>query len=402
LYLKEAMSGTLNERLAVRLLDFARRESAPGLVLLAAAILALIASNSPLAPLYDLFLRTPVAVRIGALHLDKPLLLWINDGLMALFFLVVGAEIKRELIEGELSSLKRASLPVLAALGGMVVPAALYILASGGDPDMRAGWAIPMATDIAFALAALSVLGRAVPASLKVFLLALAIIDDLGAIVVIAIFYTSELSPLALGLAAAVLALMFLLNRLGVTRVAPYAILGVILWVLVLKSGVHATLAGVATALAIPIKGKDGASPLKHVEHSLHPWSAFLVMPLFGFANAGLDLAGIGIDNLFHGVSSGIALGLLLGKLIGVFGATWLAVKLGLGERPAGVSWGGICGVSFLAGIGFTMSLFIGTLAWSDGSHAAEIRLGVIEGSLLSAVAGITVLLATQRRAKAA
>ena len=391
---------TLYERLAGKLRDFAKLESASGLVLLAAAILALIASNSPAAPLYDLFLRTPVAVRVGALHLDKPLLLWINDGLMALFFLVVGAEIKRELIEGELSSLRRAALPALAALGGMVVPAVLYILVSEGDPDMLAGWAIPTATDIAFALAALSVIGPAAPPSLKVFLLALAISDDLGAIVIIAIFYTSELSPLALGLAAAVLAFMFLLNRLGVTSVAPYAVLGVILWVLVLKSGVHATLAGVATALAIPLKGKDGASPLKHVEHSVQPWSSFLVMPLFGFANAGLNLAGIGVQSLLHGVASGIAVGLFLGKLIGVFGASWLAVRLGLGERPAGVTWGGICGVSFLAGIGFTMSLFIGTLAWGDGSHAAEIRLGVLEGSLLSAVAGIAILLATQRGSK--
>jgi len=391
---------TLHERLAKKLHDFAKLEYASGLVLLAAAILALIASNSPAAPLYDLFLRTPVAVRVGALHLDKPLLLWINDGLMALFFLVVGAEIKRELIEGELSSLRRAALPALAALGGMVAPAALYILVSEGDPDMLAGWAIPTATDIAFALAALSVIGKAAPPSLKVFLLALAIIDDLGAIVIIAIFYTSELSPLALGLAAAVLALMFLLNRLGVTSVAPYAVLGVILWVLVLKSGVHATLAGVATALAIPLKGKDGASPLKHVEHSLHPWSSFLVMPLFGFANAGLNLAGIGVQHLLHGVASGIAVGVFFGKQIGVFGATCLAVRLGLGERPPGVSWGAIYGVSFLAGIGFTMSLFIGTLAWDDGSHAAEIRLGVLEGSLLSAVAGIAILLATQRRPK--
>ena len=392
---------TLYERLAGKLRDFAKLESASGLVLLAAAILALIASNSPAAPLYDLFLRTPVAVRVGALHLDKPLLLWINDGLMALFFLVVGAEIKRELIDGELSSLRRAALPALAALGGMVVPAVLYILVSEGDPDMLAGWAIPTATDIAFALAALSVIGKAAPPSLKVFLLALAIIDDLGAIVIIAIFYTSELSVMALGLAAGVLAFMFLLNRLGVKSVAPYAVLGIILWVLVLKSGVHATLAGVATALAIPLKGKDGAaSPLKHVEHSVHPWSAFLVMPLFGFANAGLNLAGIGVENLFHGVASGIAVGLFLGKQIGVFGATWLAVRLGLGERPAGVSWSGLYGVAFLAGIGFTMSLFIGTLAWDDGSHAAEIRLGVIEGSLLSAVAGIAILLVTQRGSK--
>ena len=391
---------TLHERLAGKLRDFAKLESASGLVLLAAAILALIASNSPLAPLYDLFLRTPVAVRVGALHLDKPLLLWINDGLMAFFFLVVGAEIKREVIEGELSSIRRAILPVLAALGGMAVPAVLYILVSQGDRDMLAGWAIPTATDIAFALAALSVIGKAAPPSLKVFLLALAIIDDLGAIVIIAIFYTSELSALALGLAAGVLAFMFLLNRLGVKSVAPYAMLGVILWVLVLKSGVHATLAGVATALAIPLKGKDGASPLKHVEHSVAPWSSFLVMPLFGFANAGLNLAGVGVQHLFHGVASGIAVGLFFGKQIGVFGATWLAVRLGLGERPRGVSWSGIYGVSFLAGIGFTMSLFIGTLAWGDGSHAAEIRLGVLEGSLLSAVAGIAILLATQRGPK--
>ncbi|HKF60195.1 MAG TPA: Na+/H+ antiporter NhaA [Dongiaceae bacterium] len=391
---------TLYERLAGTLRDFAKLESASGLVLLAAAILALIASNSPLSPLYDLFLRTPVAIRVGALHLDKPLLLWINDGLMALFFLVVGAEIKREVIEGELSSIRRAILPVLAALGGMAVPAVLYILVSQGDRDMLAGWAIPTATDIAFALAALSVIGKAAPPSLKVFLLALAIIDDLGAIVIIAIFYTSELSALALGLAAGVLAFMFLLNRLGVKSVAPYAMLGVILWVLVLKSGVHATLAGVATALAIPLKGKEGASPLKHVEHSVAPWSSFLVMPLFGFANAGLNLAGVGVQHLFHGVASGIAVGLFFGKQIGVFGATWLAVRLGLGERPRGVSWSGIYGVSFLAGIGFTMSLFIGTLAWGDGSHAAEIRLGVLEGSLLSAVAGIAILLATQRGPK--
>ena len=391
---------TLYERLAGTLRDFAKLESASGLVLLAAAILALIASNSPLAPLYDLFLRTPVAVRVGGLHLDKPLLLWINDGLMAFFFLVVGAEIKREVIEGELSSIRRAILPVLAALGGMAVPAVLYILVSQGDRDMLAGWAIPTATDIAFALAALSVIGKAAPPSLKVFLLALAIIDDLGAIVIIAVFYTYELSPLALGLAAGVLAFMFLLNRLGVKSVAPYAMLGVILWVLVLKSGVHATLAGVATALAIPLKGKEGASPLKHVEHSVAPWSSFLVMPLFGFANAGLNLAGVGVQHLFHGVASGIAVGLFFGKQIGVFGATWLAVRLGLGERPRGVSWSGIYGVSFLAGIGFTMSLFIGTLAWGDGSHAAEIRLGVLEGSLLSVVAGIAILLATQRGPK--
>jgi NhaA family Na+:H+ antiporter len=391
------MFETYYNRLAESLRDFARMESASGLVLLAAAVLALIASNTALAPLYDLFLQTPVVVRVGALHLDKPLLLWINDGLMAIFFLVIGAEIKREMIEGELSSVKRAALPALAAIGGMVVPALLYIALSGGERDMLAGWAIPAATDIAFALAALSVIGRGVPSSLKVFLLAVAIIDDLGAIVIIAIFYTSELSPLALILAGCVLALMILLNRLGVRSVAPYAVLGVILWVLVLKSGVHATLAGVATAFAIPLKGKavggqEGPSPLKTVEHKLHPWSSFLVMPLFGFANAGLHLSGVSLSQLFHGVAGGVAVGLFIGKQIGVFGATYLAVKLGLGEKPAGAGWSGIYGVSLLAGIGFTMSLFIGTLAWDDGSHAAEIRLGVLVGSLLSAAAGIAVL----------
>ena len=252
------MFETYCNRLAESLRNFARMESASGLVLLAAAVLALIASNTALAPLYDLFLQTPVVVRVGALHLDKPLLLWINDGLMAIFFLVIGAEIKREMLAGELSSVKRAALPALAAVGGMVVPAIVYIALSGGERDMLAGWAIPAATDIAFALAALSVIGRGVPSSLKVFLLAVAIIDDLGTILIIAIFYTSELSPLALILAACVLALMALMNRLGVLRVAPYAVLGVILWVLVLKSGVHATLAGVATAFAIPLKGKTG------------------------------------------------------------------------------------------------------------------------------------------------
>jgi NhaA family Na+:H+ antiporter len=396
LYLMAAMSGTPSTNLTDRLRAFASMESASGLVLLAATLLALIASNTPLAPLYGLFLRTPVEVRIGALHLAKPLLLWINDGLMALFFLVIGAEIKHELIEGELSSLKRAALPALAALGGIAAPALLYIeLSSRG---MQAGWAIPTATDIAFAVAALAIVGRGLPASLKIFLLALAIIDDLGAILIIAIFYTSELSHLALILALAVLALMFLLNRMGVQKVTPYAVLGIVLWVLVLKSGVHATLAGVATAFAIPLRGKDGGSPLRRVEHRLHPWSAFLIMPLFGFANAGLDLSGIGLNQLFHGVAAGIAVGLFLGKQIGVMGATWLAVKLGLGEKPAGASWAGIYGVSLLSGIGFTMSLFIGTLAWDDGSHATEIRLGVLVGSLLSAAAGMLVLAAARRR----
>ena len=379
---------------------FSRIESAPGIVLLAASLLALAASNSGLSGWYDLFLATPVEIRVGALHIDKPLLLWIDDGLMALFFLVVGAEIKRELIEGALSSWRQASLPAIAALGGMAVPAAIYAAFNHADPSALAGWAIPSATDIAFALAALSLLGQRVPASLKVFLLALAIFDDLGAIVIIAIFYTSELSLLALGLAGAVLALMALLNLLGVRRIAPYALLGVALWVLVLKSGVHATLAGVATAFAMPLGRAGEGGPLRRLEHLLQPWTAFLVMPLFGFANAGLSFAEIDPGDLLGGVAGGIALGLFLGKQIGVFGASVLAVRLGLAERPAGVSWKSLYGVSLLAGIGFTMSLFIGTLAWEDGLHAAELRLGVIVGSAASALAGIF-LLALSRRHRA-
>ena len=395
------MSDPYYKRLAGGIREFVRLESASGLVLLIAALLALLASNTPLAPLYDILLKTPVEIRVGALHLAKPLLLWINDGLMAIFFLVVGAEIKRELIEGELSNVKRAALPAIAAVGGMVVPAVLYIALSGGHPDMLAGWAIPSATDIAFALAALSVIGRRVPASLKVFLLALAIIDDLGAIIIIAVFYTSDLSLIALLLAAAVLALMFLLNRLGVRRISPYAVLGVVLWILVLKSGVHATLAGVATAFAIPLRTKDGAAPLATVEHRLHPWSSFLVMPLFGFANAGLDLGGVNLHQLLSGVAGGIAVGLFLGKQVGVFGAAALAIRLGVGEKPEGTSWAGLYGAALLAGIGFTMSLFIGTLAWDDGSHAADIRLGVLAGSLTSALVGMLVLIWTNPRSKA-
>ena len=397
------MSDPYYKRLAGGIREFVRLESASGLVLLIAALLALLASNTPLAPLYDILLKTPVEIRVGALHLAKPLLLWINDGLMAIFFLVVGAEIKRELIEGELSSVKRAALPAIAAVGGMVVPAVLYIAyigLSGGHPDMLAGWAIPSATDIAFALAALSVIGRRVPASLKVFLLALAIIDDLGAIIIIAVFYTSDLSLIALLLAAAVLALMFLLNRLGVRRISPYAVLGVVLWILVLKSGVHATLAGVATAFAIPLRTRDGAAPLVTVEHRLHPWSSFLVMPLFGFANAGLDLGGVNLHQLLSGVAGGIAVGLFLGKQVGVFGAAALAIRLGVGEKPEGTSWAGLYGAALLAGIGFTMSLFIGTLAWDDGSHAADIRLGVLAGSLTSALVGMLVLIWTNPRSK--
>jgi NhaA family Na+:H+ antiporter len=399
-YHKRLPEERLPERLLGNLRDFLQLEAASGLVLLAAAALALLASNSGLARYYDLFLHTPIEIRLGTLHLAKPLLLWINDGLMALFFFVVGAEIKRELVEGELSTWRRAALPAIAALGGMVVPALVYVGFNHGEADALLGWAIPSATDIAFALAVAALLGPRVPASLKVFLLALAIIDDLGAVVIIAVFYTSDLSLLALLLAAGVLAVMTLLNRLGVRRIAPYALLGILLWVLVLKSGVHATLAGVATALAVPLGGRSH-SPLRRLEHMLHPWSSFLVMPLFGFANAGLAFADLGIDQLAGGVALGVGCGLFLGKQLGVFGAAALAIRLGIAERPAGAGWLGLYGVSLLAGIGFTMSLFIGTLAWDSGAHAAELRLGVIAGSLLAALAGAAVLAVAGRKAGA-
>ncbi|MEA2778573.1 MAG: Na+:H+ antiporter, NhaA family [Rhodospirillaceae bacterium] len=392
------MADSYYKRIVADIREFMRLESASGLVLLAATVLALIASNSGLARYYNLFLETPVSIRIGALHLDKPLLLWINDGLMALFFLVIGAEIKRELFEGELSSWRKAALPAIAAVGGMVVPAAIYIGFNHGDSDALNGWAIPAATDIAFALAAISLLGSRIPGSLKIFLLALAIIDDLGAIVIIAVFYTSGLSLVSLLFAAAVLGIMVILNRAGVERIAPYALLGLLLWILVLKSGVHATLAGVAIAFAMPLGRPGGESPLKRLEHMLHPWTSFLVMPLFGFANAGLSFADIRLDMLAGGLAGGIALGLFLGKQLGVFAAAALAIRLGLAERPAGAGWLGLYGAGTLAGIGFTMSLFIGTLAWETGRHAAELRLGVITGSLASALCGLGVLAFASRR----
>jgi Na+:H+ antiporter, NhaA family len=377
---------------------FMRLESASGLVLLAAAILALIASNTDLDRYYDLVLALPVEIRIGALDLDKPLLLWINDGLMALFFLVIGCEIKRELIEGELSSWRKAALPAIAAAGGMLVPALIYVAINRGDPTALLGWAIPAATDIAFAFAVISLLGKRVPPSLRIFLLALAIIDDLGAIVIIAIFYTSDLSLLALILAGGVLVVMGILNRLGVTRIAPYALLGILLWTLVLKSGVHATLSGVATAFALPLRRPGGGSPLKELQHNLHPWTSFLVMPLFGFANAGLSFSDIRIGDLAGGVAGGVALGLFLGKQIGVMGASTLAVRLGIAERPAGAGWFAVYGTAVLAGIGFTMSLFIGTLAWQDGAHASALRLGVLTGSLASALVGAGLLALATRK----
>jgi NhaA family Na+:H+ antiporter len=316
---------------------------------------------------------------------------------MAIFFLLVGLEIKRELIEGELSSLRQAALPAIAAFGGSAVPALIYVLCNLTDPAALHGWAIPAATDIAFAVGVLSLLGARVPLGLKVFLLALAIFDDLGAIVVIAVFYTADLSIVSLLLAAGVLALMVALNRLGVARIAPYALLGIVLWTCVLNSGVHATLAGVAMALAMPVRSAEGDSPLRRLEHALHPWCAFVVVPLFGFANAGVSLAGISAAALTDGVTIGVAAGLFIGKQIGVFGAVYASVRLGFARLPEGVSWSALYGVSVLAGIGFTMSLFIGTLAWDTADYAVPLRIGVLGGSLLSGVVGYFVLLFAAR-----
>jgi len=370
-----------------------RPESAGGILLVGAAALALILDNSPLAWLYDQLLQVPFAVSLGTLALEKPLLLWINDGLMAIFFLLVGLEIKREIIEGELSSRAKAALPVFAAIGGMAVPALVFLGLNHGSPETLRGWAIPAATDIAFALGILSLLGPRVPVSLKVFLTAVAIIDDLGAIVIIALFYTADLSWVSIALAVVCAIALALLNLGGTRRIAPYVLIGGVLWLCVLKSGVHATLAGVVVALAIPLKSRSGnGSPLKNLEHALHPWVAFLIMPVFAFANAGVSLKGISFADLLRPLPLGIALGLLVGKQVGVFGMTWLTTRLGLATKPADVSWTQVYGAALLAGIGFTMSLFIGTLAFDGPSAAADVRIGVLSGSLVAGLCGFLLL----------
>lgn len=377
-----------------------KHEAAGGIMLLVSAAAALVLDNSPLAWAYDSLLSTPLAVEVGQLVVKKPLLLWINDGLMAVFFLLIGLEIKRELLEGRLSNWRQSALPLVAAIGGMSVPAAIYILLNHSDPGAMQGWAVPVATDIAFALGMLALLGSRVPVALKVFLLALAIIDDLGAIAIIALFYTDDLSLLALTLSGVCMLVLFVLNRMGVMRIAPYVLVGIVMWTCVLKSGVHATLAGVAIALAVPLRARDknDASPLRSLEHALHPWVMFAVMPLFAFANAGVNLSGFAFSDLLAPIPLGIALGLFLGNQIGIFGFAYAGVRLGLCEKPAEIGWLSIYGVSLLAGIGFTMSLFIGTLAFASAEHATAVRLGVLSGSTMSAVAGLLVLRFALRR----
>ncbi|MCP4327866.1 MAG: Na+/H+ antiporter NhaA [Alphaproteobacteria bacterium] len=380
--------------------EFFKFEAAGGIVLIAASALALILANTPLESLYDDLLETPLQIRVGTLDIAKPLLLWINDGLMAVFFFLVGLEIKREFLEGELSSRAQLTLPVIAAFGGMAVPALIFVLVNLGTPENLDGWAIPAATDIAFALGILALLGSKAPLSLKVLLTAVAIIDDLGAILIIAIFYSGDLSLMSLAVAVAAVTGLFMLNRMRIARYAPYMLIGIVLWVSVLKSGVHATLAGVILAFFIPMEGRDNAeltedhqhSPLKHLEHTLHPWVAFGILPVFGFANAGVSFAGMTLASLFDPLALGIALGLFVGKQVGIFGAIWLTVKLGLSRMPEGANWQQLYGLALLCGIGFTMSLFIGGLAFDDPDHAAYVRLGVLSGSILAAIGGYVLI----------
>ncbi|MBP2293037.1 Na+/H+ antiporter NhaA [Azospirillum rugosum] len=381
---------------------FLENEAAAGIALMIASAVALVWANSAAAPLYEAMLAMPVTVTAGGVGLDKPLILWINDGLMAVFFLVVGLEIKREVLAGELSNRAKAMLPGIAAVGGMAVPALVYVVCNWGDPVTMQGWAIPAATDIAFAVGVLALLGSRVPSSLRIFLLALAIMDDLGAIIIIAAFYSHGIVPMALGFAAIAGLGLFWMNLIGVRSLTPYMLLGFVLWVCVLKSGIHATLAGVALAFAIPLRadGRDRTeevredSPLHRLEHALHPWVAFLILPVFALANAGVSLSGITPSSLAEPVPLGIALGLFAGKQLGVLLASWLAIRLRLSSLPAGANWMQFYGVAVLTGIGFTMSLFIGTLAFPDPEHAVAVRLGVLAGSIASALFGYGLLYA--------
>ena len=366
---------------------FLSSESAGGVVLMVVAALALVVANSPLAETYDHTLHAYVG-GLSVLH-------WINDGLMAIFFLLVGLEIKREVVAGELSTRMKRRLPVIAALGGMVVPALIYVAFNLGDAHALKGWAIPGATDIAFALGVISLAGPQVPRSLKTFLVALAIIDDLGAVLIIALFYTAGLNLLMLGLAAGVFVLLIILNRLKVGALAVYLVLGALMWFFMLKSGVHATIAGVLTALTVPMAAAGRAAddtPLHRLEHALSPWVGFAILPVFAFANAGVSFAGINLSHLLSPVPIGVAAGLFVGKQAGVFLASRAAIRLGWAERPAGSGWRQLYGVSVLCGIGFTMSLFIGMLAFEDPLIQNEVKLGVFLGSIASGLIGWAIL----------
>ena len=375
--------------------DFLQLESAAGILLVAAALFAMLLANTFLSGFYDRLLHTPVAIQVGDFAINKPLLLWINDGLMAVFFFLVGLELKREVLEGELRRVNQIILPAVAAIGGMVVPALIYAYINQDSPTALRGWAIPTATDIAFALGILQLLGPRVPNSLKIFLMTLAIFDDVGAIIIIALFFTSELSTTALTVASGSLLFLFVMNHLRVMNIAAYLIVGLVLWSSVLKSGVHATLAGIVLALFIPLRDPNQPthSPLRQLEHDLHPPVAYGILPLFAFANAGVAFTG-SIALLWQPISLGISLGLFLGKQLGIFLSVWMMVKLGFTRLPTGASWLQLYGIALLCGIGFTMSLFIGTLAFAEQAQAIanEVRLGILFGTLLSAIAGYLVL----------
>lgn len=393
--------------LSTPIIRFFRHEAAGGILLIIAAAIAILMANTSLNAYYDLLLSTPIVVAIGEFEIGKPMLLWVNDGLMAIFFLMVGLELKREFLQGELSDPRNILLPAIAAIGGMALPSVIYAYINWNDSYAVQGWAIPAATDIAFALGILSLLGSRVPISIKIFLTSVAIFDDVGAIIIIALFYTHDISFLALGFAACCCVLLFLLNWRGVTSLRVYMIIGLIMWVALLKSSVHATLAGVILAFFIPMKSREPAgvdamagtcsiirSPLRYLEHELHAPVSFFVLPVFAFANAGVRFVGMDSDAVLHAVPVGIALGLFLGKQVGVFIFSVIVIKLGLSRLPKNMSYAGLYGVSLLCGIGFTMSLFVGSLAFPepDTMLVFDERLGIIAGSLVSAVAGYLVL----------
>ena len=384
--------------------NFLKLESSGGILLFTAAILAIICANTSVQSVYFDFLQTQVVLKVGAFAIDKPLLMWINDGFMAVFFVLVGLEVKREMFEGSLSSVRKASLPAFAAFGGMIVPALIYYFINHHDPELVRGWAIPMATDIAFALGIVALLSKQVPLPLKMFLLALAIIDDIGAIVVIAIFFSHEMSMPALIVASLAIITLFTMNRYKVVSMIHYLIVGSILWASVLKSGVHATLAGVIIGFAIPLRGKNGETPLYHLEHILAPWCSFVILPLFAFANAGVSFDGMSLEKLTSPVPLGIAFGLFIGKPVGVFLFSYVAVLLRLAGLPQGVNFKQIFAIAVLCGIGFTMSVFIAGLAFGADNNSNNMlplaQLGILIGTNLSAVLGYILLKATTNKNK--
>ena len=380
-----------------------QHEAFAGVLMILAAVLALIFANTALSGAYYGFLNTEVSLLINGIGLTKPLLLWINDGLMAMFFFLIGLELKREMVEGRLKNPRDVMLPGVAAIGGMLAPMAVFLLLTAGNPELTSGWAIPAATDIAFAVGVLALLGKRIPSSLKIFLLTLAILDDMGAILIIALFYGSGVDTGYLGMALVPLAGLIALNLRGTHRIAPFMLLGAIMWFFVLKSGIHPTVAGVVTAFTIPLKDRFGKSPLHSLEHNLHPYVIYGIAPIFALANAGIDLSGISMSDFLSPLPLGIAAGLFIGKQIGVFGATWLLVKSGIAKLPHGANWMMVWGISMLAGIGFTMSLFIGSLSFEGDAMMNMVRLGVMTGSVLSAVVGYLVLKrATQGHASGA